>query len=242
MNQAFEEKKYTTTPIYIGSSVIGMKYRNGVVVATDTRLNYGSISKFFNVDDRIQRVNSNTLIASSGEYSDFQEVIRMLRELALEDKLDSKGFLGPNEIMNYLSTVHYAKRNKMNPFLNSTLIAGIGFDGKPTLSSIDQFGTLLTANYMPVGMAQYFCNSIIAPEYPANYEDFSRDQAIQLIQKCFEVLFYRDTRAGNNIKFGFLEKRDEGYEYHEAQIELKTQWNYERFRNQANERIYLTNY
>ena len=32
---------HTTSPIYVGSSVIGMRYNNGVIIATDTRLNYG---------------------------------------------------------------------------------------------------------------------------------------------------------------------------------------------------------
>ena len=218
-----------------------MKYRNGIIIACDTRLNYGSLGKFFNIDDRVQRINENTMIGTSGEYSDFQEACRMLKELAFDDVLDSKSFLGPQEMTNYLSSVHYYKRNKMNPFLNSTATGGIDWDGKPVLFSIDQYGTLLKSDYVTIGMAQYFCNSIIAPEYPINYDDLTRDEAVRLIEKCFKVLFYRDSRAGNNIKFGYIEKRQDGIEYNEFQTVLQTEWNFERFRNQANEKIYLTN-
>ena len=44
MNFAMSQKEpitHTTSPIYVGSSVIGMRYNNGVIIATDTRLNYG---------------------------------------------------------------------------------------------------------------------------------------------------------------------------------------------------------
>jgi 20S proteasome subunit beta 7 len=237
-----EEKKYTTNPIYVGSSVIGMKYKNGIVIACDTRLNYGSLAKFQNIDDRIQQVNANTMMGSAGEYSDFQEVTRILKEAAVSDYLEGTSFLGPNEFTSYLSSLHYHKRSKSNPYWNSTVMGGINWDGTTVLYNLDQFGTLLKSDYVTVGMSQYFCNSIIAPEYPKNPEDFTLDQALTLMRKCFETLFYRDTRAGNRIKFAVMENTQTGIVYEERFEELKTEWNYERFKFQANEKIYLTNY
>lgn len=240
MNFAQGEKKYTTSPVYVGSSVIGMKYKGGVVIACDTRLNYGSLAKFQNIDDRVQLVNANTMISSAGEYSDFQEVTRLLKEAAVQDYLEGKSYLGPQEFTSYLSSLHYQRRNKMNPFWNSTVMGGIDWDSQSVLYNIDQFGTLLKSDYVLVGMAQYFCNSIIAPEYTTP-ENIELDQALTLIKKCFEVLFYRDTRAGNRIKFGIMDNSEGQVKYKEIFEELETKWDYERFRNQANEKIYLTN-
>jgi 20S proteasome subunit beta 7 len=240
MNFAEGEKKYTTSPVYVGSSVIGMKYKTGIVIACDTRLNYGSLAKFQNIDDRVQQINANTVISSAGEYSDFQEVTRVLKEAAVQDYLDGRSYMGPQEFTSYLSSIHYYRRNKMNPYWNSTVMGGIDWDGKSVLYSIDQFGTLLKSDYMLVGMAQYFCNSIIAPEY-TTADDISLDQVMGILRKCFEVLFYRDTRAGNRIKFGVMDNSTGQVIYEERFEELITKWDYERFRNQANEKIYLTN-
>jgi 20S proteasome subunit beta 7 len=242
MNFAEGEKKYTTSPVYVGSSVIGMKYKTGVVIACDTRLNYGSLAKFQNIDDRIQQVNANTMIGSAGEYSDFQEVMRVLKESAISDYLEGRSFLGPDEFTNYLSSLHYHRRNKMNPYWNYTVMGGIDWNGKGVLSSIDQYGTLLKSDYMLVGMAQYFCNAIIAPEYPRTADEFSLDQTLNLLRKCFETLFYRDTRAGNRIKFAIMDTSTGQITYEEKFEDLKTEWNYDRFKHQANEKIYLTNY
>ena len=242
MNFAEGEKKHTTSPVYVASSVIGMKYKSGIVIACDTRLNYGSLAKFQNIDDRIQQVNVNTLIGSAGEYSDFQEVMRLLTEAALSDNLQGRSFLGPDEFTNYLSSLHYYRRNKSNPYWNSTVMGGIDWNNKSVLYSIDQFGTLLKADYMLVGMAQYFCNAIIAPEYPKTPEEFSLEQTMQLLRKCFETLFYRDTRSGNRIKFGIMDISTGVVTYEERFEEIKSEWDYERFKFQANEKIYLTNY
>jgi 20S proteasome subunit beta 7 len=235
------ETKHTTNPIYVGSSVIGMKYKDGLVIASDTRINYGSLSKFFHVNTRVQQVNANTLLGSAGEYSDFQEVTRILREVALDDILDNRSFLGPKEITNYLSSIHYYKRNKMNPYWNSTIIGGINWDSSPVLYSIDQFGTLLTGDWMLVGMAQYFCNAVITPYYPEDYRQLTRERAVELIEQCFRVLFYRDTRAGNNVKFGFMEFRNGVPVYEESEKVIQSEWNHKGFLMQANEKIYLEN-
>jgi len=232
------EKKYTTNPIYVGSSVIGMKFKDGVIIACDTRLNYGSIAKFQNIDDRVQRINANTMLASSGEYSDFQEVVRFLKETALNDVLDKRSYLGPDELTNYLSSMHYYRRNKMNPYWNYTVTGGLSWDGKPVLYGVDQYGTLLKSDYMLVGMAIYFCNSIIEPEYPLNFEELSQDAAMNILRKCFKVLFYRDTRAGNRIKFSVMKNQNGEVSYDEIFEDLETEWDYKRFRYQANEKIY----
>jgi 20S proteasome subunit beta 7 len=241
MNFAEGEKKYTTNPIYVGSSVIGMRYKSGVIIASDTRLNYGSLAKFQNIDDRIVQVNLNTMIGSAGEYSDFQEVTRILREEALSDYLEGKSFLGPDEFTSYLSSLHYHKRNKMNPYWNSTVMGGINWNGQSVLYGIDQFGTLLKSDYMLQGMAQYFCNAIIAPEYPRDPKDLSLEQAMELMRKCFRTLFYRDTRAGDRIKFAIMDNSNGQVIYEEKFERLQSEWNFERFKFQANEKIYLTN-
>jgi 20S proteasome subunit beta 7 len=234
--------KHTTDPVYVGGSVIGMKFRDGIIIASDTRVNYGSLAKLLNIQDRVQTITENTLISSTGEYSDFQEVVRLLKEKAQEDRLGQRSYLGPDELANYLSAMHYHRRNKMNPFWNHTIIGGVDANSKPTLYSIDQFGTILKGDYLLVGMAQYFCHAILSPQYPTDFSSLSRDQALFMIEDCFRTLFYRDTRAGNQIKYGIMFSADGEVKYEETIRELKSDWDYERFLKQANEKIYMENY
>lgn len=233
--------KHTTDPVYVGGSVIGMKFRDGIIIASDTRVNYGSLAKLLNIQDRVQQITNSTLISSTGEYSDFQEVVRLLKEKSQEDQLSQRSYLGPDELANYLSSMHYYRRNKMNPFWNHTIIGGIDSSNKATLYSIDQFGTILKGDYLLVGMAQYFCHAILHPQFPADVANLTKEQSIVLIEDCFRTLFYRDTRAGNQIKFGILLNAAGEVKYEEIVKELKSEWDYDRFLKQANEKIYMEN-
>lgn len=233
--------KHTTDPVYVGGSVIGMKFRDGIIIACDTRVNYGSIAKLLNITDRVTQISEKALISSTGEYSDFQEVVRLLKEKTLEDSLSKHQYLGPDELANYLSSMHYYRRNKMNPFWNNTIIGGLDWENNPTLYSIDQYGTILKGDYLLVGMAQYFCHSMLYPKYPKDYKNISRDEALFLIEDCFRTLFYRDCRAGNQIKYGVLSFSNNLPKYEEIIKELESNWDYERFLKQANEKIYLEN-
>jgi 20S proteasome subunit beta 7 len=72
--------KATTSPIVTGSSVLALRYRDGVMMAADTLGSYGSMAKFTDLT-RLRSVGRSTLIGASGEYSDFQYIMDLLEEL-----------------------------------------------------------------------------------------------------------------------------------------------------------------
>ena len=72
--------KATSSPIVTGSSVLALKYRDGVMMAADTLGSYGSMAKFTDLR-RLRAVGKSTLIGASGEYSDFQHIMDLLTEI-----------------------------------------------------------------------------------------------------------------------------------------------------------------
>ena len=63
-----------------GASVLACKYKDGVMVLADTLGSYGSMARFTDLR-RIRAVNAQTMVAASGEYSDFQYIMKLLTEL-----------------------------------------------------------------------------------------------------------------------------------------------------------------
>jgi len=55
-------------------------YDKGVIIASDTLVSYGNLAMFKQMD-RIEAINKSTAISSSGDFSDFQEVVRLLKEM-----------------------------------------------------------------------------------------------------------------------------------------------------------------
>jgi 20S proteasome alpha/beta subunit len=62
---------HTTQPIVTGSTVLAIKYADGVMLAADTLASYGSLARYKDMQ-RLKKVGDATLIGASGEMSDFQ--------------------------------------------------------------------------------------------------------------------------------------------------------------------------
>ena len=240
MKDNFDPIKQSQSVVYSGSSVIGLKYNKGIIIACDTLMHYGSSLSLTKSTERIKLLNNRTLIGYSGEYSDMQETSRILDELILEDQLETNknGDMGPIELGHYLSSLHYSQRNRLDPYLNSAIVGGIDFNGDIVLMQIDPFGTFLSGNYFTTAFANYFACSLLRNEYPKNPNDFTKEQAMNLLKKCFEVLFYRDSKAGDVIQYAFLEKEGNEIKTETGRVKLETKWEYKQFM-QGNEKIYL---
>lgn len=239
----FSPIKQTLDPIYVGSSVIGIKFDKGIIIACDVRLNYGHLCKHMDVEGRLLRLTERTIFGYSGEYSDTQETSRILKSMILDDQLSSgeNSFLGPVELTNYLAELHYYQRNRMNPFLNSIVSGGINWNGEPVLLNIDQFGTLLTGNYFTTSMSHYFCNAILREDYGKDPKSVNLDKALVIIKKCFEVMLYRHLLAGNVIKYMVMKTEDGGktIQFEENKFEVTGKWDYNMWKNMGNENAYL---
>ena len=241
MNKLEDPLKHSKSVVYSGSSVIGLKYNKGIIIACDTRMCYGNSLSLVSSKERIKALNNRTLIGYSGEFSDIQETTRILNELVLDDQLETNGKneKGPVELGHYLSSLHYERRNKLDPYLNSAIVGGIDFNGDIVLMQVDPFGTFLSGNYFTTAFANYFACSLLRNNYPKNPNDLTKEKAIELIMKCFEVLFYRDCNAGDNIQFSVVEKDNNGLpKIENGEYKLKTKWEYKQFM-QGNEKNYL---
>ena len=137
-----------------GTSVIAIKYVDGVMLAADTLGSYGSLTRFTDLE-RLYKTGDNTIVGAGGEYSDFQYIKELLEELRCvpterwcalphgclhavvcgtrrrTERAHEDGCkLAPNEIHSYLTRVMYNRRSKGNPLWNELVIAGLDNDGK----------------------------------------------------------------------------------------------------------------
>lgn len=62
---------HTQYPYVTGTSVLAIKYKDGILMACDTLGSYGSTKRYKSVE-RMSVVGNNTVLGASGEYSDFK--------------------------------------------------------------------------------------------------------------------------------------------------------------------------
>ncbi|KAF5837899.1 20S proteasome beta subunit, type 4 [Dunaliella salina] len=68
-----DPRQHTKYPYVTGTSVIGLKYKDGVMIVADTLGAYGSTKRYKSMD-RVVKVNKHTLLGAGGEISDFQYI------------------------------------------------------------------------------------------------------------------------------------------------------------------------
>lgn len=217
-------KQHTRRPIVTGTSVLGVKYNGGVLVASDTLLSYGSMAKTQDAS-RIAIIDETTIIAASGEYSDFQAITKLLKQKAVQDGTSLLNDLYEDEInsttaestWNYLRMVLYQRRNKMNPYWNDVLVAGSGADG-PFLGLVDKIGTTYQDKFIATGFGSYLALPILREHWR---EDMTEGEARALLEDCLRILFYRDCRASCRIQ---LAKFADDKAIVSDPYELETSW------------------
>ncbi|EAU81717.2 proteasome beta 4 subunit [Coprinopsis cinerea okayama7 len=181
-------------PIVTGTSVLAIKYKDGIMMAADNLASYGSLARFKDVP-RLQAVGTHTVVGASGDMSDFQYLQKVLDELIVEEFTNADGHsLGAKEIHEYLSQVMYARRSKMDPLWNSLLVGGVD-KGERFLAYVDLLGTTYSASTLATGYGAYLAQPLLRKEVEGREDTLTEDEARKILEKSMKVLFYRDARS-----------------------------------------------
>ena len=73
-------RHYYREPVVTGTSVLAIKYKDGIMMAADNLASYGSLARFQDVE-RLMAVGKRTLLGASGDMSDFQYLQHTLNSL-----------------------------------------------------------------------------------------------------------------------------------------------------------------
>jgi len=224
-NGTSDPTKHTQYPYVTGTSVLAVKYKEGVMMAADTLGSYGSTKRYKSVC-RIKEVGTNVMLGASGELSDFQHIQKLLDELTTEDfMMDDGAVLSPQEIFSYLQRVMYNRRNDFDPLWNSLVIAGVDRKGVPFLGAVGMIGQAYTDSHIATG----FGNALARPLFRSHQkDDMSEAEAEELLKKALKVCYYRDKNSIN--KFQLAKVTQAGVDVSEP-FKLETNWDYGAFVN-----------
>lgn len=190
----------TQQPIVTGTSVLALKYRDGIMMAADNLASYGSLARFKDIQ-RLTPVGDFTVLGAGGDMSDYQYIQAMLDDLLVEEEVNAGDGhkLGPAEIHEYLSQVMYARRSKMNPLWNSILVGGFK-DGQKFLAYVDLLGTTYSASTLATGYGAYIAQPLLRKAVEGYEDELTEDQAREIMENSLRVLFYRDARSLNKFQ------------------------------------------
>lgn len=206
-------KMSTQQPIITGTSVVSLKFKDGIIMAADNLGSYGSLLRFTNME-RLLRVGKETIVGISGDISDMQHLERLLEELeTTEEVYDNDGGhnLRAPHVHEYLSKVLYNRRSKMNPLWNALVVGGFNDDGTPFLKYVDLLGVTYGSSAISTGFGSHLAVPLLRQLVPSDpdYENVTEEQARNAIVNCMRVLFYRDARSLDKFSLVTIKKGEE---------------------------------
>jgi 20S proteasome subunit beta 7 len=117
-------------PSVTGTSVLGVAFDGGVLIAADVLGSYGSMAKLRHLP-RVFKVNDSTVIAGHGDYADMQFLNQIIEDrVRLDECLNDGYFYKPKSLFSWCTRVLYNRRSKMDPLWNRLVIGGMQ-DGEP---------------------------------------------------------------------------------------------------------------
>lgn len=212
-------KKSTVSPMVTGTSVLGIKFSDGIVLAADTLGSYGSLARYRSLS-RILKVNDTTVMGTSGDYADFQFMKSVIEQKVIDAQCFEDGFsYSPRSIHSWLTRVMYNRRTRLNPLWNTVIVGGMQ-DGQPFLGYVDKLGMAYEAASVASGYGAYIAQPLLRDaldKTPVMSEAEARDK----IAHCLTMLFYRDARSWNEYELAVVTKDGASIE---GPITCETNW------------------
>ncbi|KAJ9096016.1 hypothetical protein QFC21_005380 [Naganishia friedmannii] len=211
---------HTQQPLVTGTSVLGLVFDGGVMLAADNLASYGSLARFRDIQRLIpleSSKHSSSCLAVGGDMSDFQYLQKQLETMITNERTQALGddhpSLGPRQIYEYLSNLMYARRSKMDPLWNAMLLGGVK-DGESFLGYVDLLGTTYTSPTLASGFGSHMAQPLLREAYESRQaqgksgeregELMSRDEAVAVLEDCMKVLYYRDARSMNKYQIATI--------------------------------------
>jgi len=210
LQQSEGPNQHTQSPIVTGTSVVAIKYKDGVVIAADNLASYGSLARFTDVK-RLRKFNERTVLGFGGDVSDMQYLDRLLNALDVRENYshtEADTQLAANNVHTYLSKIMYKRRSDFNPLWNHILVAGLDVEDVPFLASVDLLGTTFSSPSLATGYGAHLAQPIMRRLVPdeESAKSVTKEQAIECVKECMKVLFYRDARSLDQYSIAVIEK------------------------------------
>lgn len=185
---------HTSQPIVTGTSVLGLRYKDGVMLATDTLASYGSLARFMNMQ-RVHQLGQSTVLGASGDMSDMQYVLHELDKLLLDEFNQDDGHnLSPEQTYAWLSRLMYNRRSKIDPLWNSFILGGYtppsaeNPQGKPFLGYVDLLGVTYQSSTIATGFGLHLAQPLLRKAVEGREDVLTEEQARAILEGCMKVL------------------------------------------------------
>ncbi len=181
-----------------GTTTVGLKVKDGVVLASDKRASQGyyvahkKVKKILQIDDHV-------VMTTAGLVADAQMLASQLRLIAKQYKLERGVPVTVKSLASFLGLL--LNSTKYFPFEVQLLIGG--YDDAPRLYAVDWFGDYFEEDYAVTGSGSPIAVGVLENNYD---EGLSIDEAVKLAVNAVKAAIRRDVFTGEAIDVAVVTK------------------------------------
>ncbi|KAG0438861.1 putative proteasome subunit beta type-7 [Dictyocoela muelleri] len=192
----------------IGGSIIGFKYNNGICIASDSKLSYGSLHLKSNIS-RILILDENSVVAFSGDFSDIQYV----SEYLLEEKDKFDGTLENVSYLNLVQKLLYNRRSQLKPLNVFCIVASVSknqsngesINPEIILGGVNLRGNFFLSDVISSDLGEHIAVPYLRSKVEGKSHLIDKDEAKFIAEETMKMLYGRSVRSSNNIQLAFVE-------------------------------------
>lgn len=193
MSNNVEEK------ILRGTTTVGIKAKDGVVLCADMRASAGYFIANNNTM-KIQKIDEHAGMTMAGGVADAQNITDILRYHANIHRIEKQEPIPIKSLTRLTSLIFH--QNRGYPFIADILVGGYDNAG-PALFNIDMFGSVEEKTYVTTGSGSPVAYGLLEEEYR---DDLTVEEAKVIALKAVKAAIIRNIGTGDGINVSIIDK------------------------------------
>ncbi len=174
------------------TTTVGIKARDGVVLATDRRVTAGYYIAHKR-GEKIWKIDEHVAATMSGGVADLQGLLNTLTILARDYKIEHRRPIPVRTLVNYASLLLFYSRPMI--YIVHSIFGGFDDEG-PQLYMLDWLGSYSEERYISTGSGSPYAMGVLEVGYR---DDISIDEAVKLAENAVKAAMRNDPGSGEGI-------------------------------------------
>ena len=182
-----------------GTTTVGIKAKDGVVLCADMRASAGYFIANNNTM-KIQKIDDHAGMTMAGGVADAQNITDVLRYHANIHRIQNQEPISIKSLTRLTSLIFH--QNRGYPFMADILVGGFDNYG-PALFNIDMFGSVEEKSYVTTGSGSPVAYGLLEEEYK---EDVTVENAKTIALRAVKAAITRNIGTGDGINVAVIDK------------------------------------
>jgi proteasome beta subunit len=183
-----------------GTTTIGIVCRDGVILASDTRVTMG----FFvahHKGKKVYKIDDHMAMTISGGVADAQRAVDVLKANAQLYRLDTSRPMPISSAARLVANLLFSSRYA--PLIAQVLIGGMDDTG-PHVFAVDPFGSITEEKCTATGSGSPVAYGVLEDKYK---EDASIKDMVGIVVRAVESAMRRDAASGDSFDVSIIDKK-----------------------------------